>query len=446
MMDASTLLSVLRSRRVNLWIEDARLRCSAPVGAIDAELKSALVDQKDEIIALLQADRSTDRSVRARHAGSEQPASSTLQTISREVAVPVSVAPQRMKQFATELRSCSFDLANCAKRLGVFPRLGVNFWPSMRPAWVARTDDPVDNLISLFIDGHQVNADLIAKQVSSNFIDAALDMGLIECAGGGLLQANLCLFPCYGGYIVTDHAAKNTAINQVMWLWGESYILGGLVKRSPRRRTIDLGTGSGIHAILAADHCRSVIGADVNPRAVAFARFNAMLNDKSNAEFVLSDLFNSIEGTCDLLLANPPYAPDSAAKPGDNFWSGGLRGTDLLRRIVEALPTRLDPDGTAHLIALYPNPPATKIRDHFDMWLGGRIADWDVLDHTWPVPHYEDLFSVQPYQGDKSAWRFGVVSLRRSASRNGWWKEVAGGGLFFSTDGRCNLIADHDGH
>src|SRR5580700_2163208 len=123
MMDASTLLSVLRRRRVDLWIEDSRLKCSAPVGAIDAELRSALVDQKDEIVALLKADRSADRSVRATPVKSEQSASSTLQTICREVAVPVPVAPQRMAQFGMELRGCGFDLANCAKRLGVFPRL-----------------------------------------------------------------------------------------------------------------------------------------------------------------------------------------------------------------------------------------------------------------------------------------------------------------------------------
>lgn len=69
---------------------------------------------------------------------------------------------------------------------------------------------------------------------------------------------------------------------------------------------------------------------------------------------------------------------------------------------------------------------------------------YDVLDHTWPVPRYEDIFSEKPFTGDKSAWRFGVVTLRRSRSNNGCWKEVAGKGLIFSKDGRCNMIADHD--
>jgi methylase of polypeptide subunit release factors len=321
----------------------------------------------------------------------------------------------------------------------------VNFWQKMRSNRTARAEDPIDNLIALFIDGHSVSVDLIANQISSTFVDAALEMRLAEKEGDFLISS-MCLFPCYGKYLVTDKAEKNTSINQVMWLWGESYILGGFVKRTPRRRAIDLGTGSGVHAILASDHCAKVVGADVSPRAIAFSNFNAALNGKSNIDFVMSDLFNSINGTCDLLITNVPYAPDTAAKAGDNFWSGGIDGTDLLRRVVEALPERLDAFGTAHINSLFPNPPGTKIKDHFDGWLDGRLADWDVLEHTWAVPRYQDLLSDQPYLGDKSAWRFGVVSLRRSPTRMGWWKEVAGRGWFFRNDGSCEVVADHDAY
>jgi SAM-dependent methyltransferase len=348
-----------------------------------------------------------------------------------------------MTRFVQELRSSGYDLAACAERLEVFPRLGVNFWQKMRIDWTPRKEDPVDNLITLFIDGQGVGADIIAKQISSDFVDAALEMGLAE-KNGDLLQSSFCLFPCYGKYLVTDQAEKNTAINQVMWLWGESFLLGGFVKRISRRRAIDLGTGSGVHAILASDHCARVVGADVSPRAIAFSNFNAALNEKSNIDFVMSDLFDSIDGTCDLLVSNVPYAPDTAAKASDNFWSGGIDGTELLRRVVEALPTRLDADGTAHINSLFPNPPGTKIKDHFDAWLGGNLSEWDVLDHTWPVPRYQDLLSERPFHGDMSAWRFGVVSMRRSRGGRGWWKEVAGNGLFFRDDGSCRVIADHD--
>jgi methylase of polypeptide subunit release factors len=199
-----------------------------------------------------------------------------------------------------------------------------------------------------------------------------------------------------------------------------------------------------VHALLASDHCQEVVAVDINPRALEFARFNGALNGAGNIRFVQSDLLDQVEGTCDLLVANPPYAPDSAARAGDNYWSGGVGGSDLLRRIVEALPTRLDPDGASHLNALYPNPRGTTTREHFDAWLAQQVDRYQVLDQTWPVPHYLDLFSERPFVGDKSAWRFGVVSLRRAIGGPGWWRETAAKGAFFRADGSCALLADHD--
>ena len=368
-----------------------------------------------------------------------------LMTISEPFPPPMILNQRpRMTGFVDELRHRGYDLANCAKRLGVFPRLGVNFWRAMRPNWKPRPQDPVDTLLDLFIDGNPVAITQLQTNFSSGFVDNALEMGLVE-KKGRFLESKVCLFPCYGKYIVTDQAKKNPSINQVMWLWGESFLLGGLVNRSQQRqRAIDLGTGSGVHAILASDHCREVIAVDINPRAIDFAKFNAALNNIDNIEFVLSDLFNSVEQSCDLLLANPPYAPDSAARAGDNFWSGGLQGTDLLERIVEAIPWKLNSGGVCHINALYPNVPGTTIRTHFDRWLGGTSNSYEVLDHTWAVPRYEDLFSEKPFTGDKSAWRFGVVSLRRTRNSKGWWKEVASKTLFIRKDGSCSVVADHD--
>jgi thioesterase domain-containing protein len=53
-MDAAALLSTLRARDVRLWIEDAQLKCSAPVGALDAGLREALASRKQEIMVFLR--------------------------------------------------------------------------------------------------------------------------------------------------------------------------------------------------------------------------------------------------------------------------------------------------------------------------------------------------------------------------------------------------------
>jgi HemK-related putative methylase len=364
-----------------------------------------------------------------------------IEQLSEAVAAPRAPAdPWRITAIATELAGCGYTLSACAERLGVFPRLGVNFWPVLRKAWTPNADDAVDTLLELLMDGRAVAVDRLRRHVTAEFVDVLLATGLAEISGAEV-RSQLCLFPIYGEYVVTDRAAKNTAINQVMWLWGESYLLGGLVNRKARRRGIDLGTGSGVHALLASGHCESVLGVDISPRAVEFGRFNAALNGVRNAEFVLGDLFEGVDGTFDLVVANPPYLPDRGARAGGNFWTGGPAGTEILGQIVRALPERLDEDGAAHIVALYPCGPGTAVKELLSGWM--NVGEWDVLDYTWAVPGFQDMLSAEPVAGDKRGWRFGVVSLRRARS-NGWWKFMGGNGLFFSEDGSCAVTADHD--
>lgn len=53
-MTTAEFLATLRERDVRLWVEEGRLRCSAPAGALDNEMKAALASRKNEIIAVLR--------------------------------------------------------------------------------------------------------------------------------------------------------------------------------------------------------------------------------------------------------------------------------------------------------------------------------------------------------------------------------------------------------
>jgi thioesterase domain-containing protein len=53
-MTIAELLADLRGRDVRLWVEQDRLRCSAPAGALSAETKAVLASRKDEILAFLR--------------------------------------------------------------------------------------------------------------------------------------------------------------------------------------------------------------------------------------------------------------------------------------------------------------------------------------------------------------------------------------------------------
>jgi release factor glutamine methyltransferase len=73
-------------------------------------------------------------------------------------------------------------------------------------------------------------------------------------------------------------------------------------------RVLDMGTGSGINAILAAAKSADVLAVDINPHAVAAAAANAARNGVADRVTVReSDVFSAVDGTFDLIIFDPPF-------------------------------------------------------------------------------------------------------------------------------------------
>ena len=80
--------------------------------------------------------------------------------------------------------------------------------------------------------------------------------------------------------------------------------------KNPRpKRILDLCTGSGVIAVTLEKIFESdTYASDISLEALEVAKINAK-NLNSNVHFIHSDLFDSIEGTFDLITINPPYVP-----------------------------------------------------------------------------------------------------------------------------------------
>jgi release factor glutamine methyltransferase len=89
--------------------------------------------------------------------------------------------------------------------------------------------------------------------------------------------------------------------------------LAAIDRDGPRTRSLriaDLGTGSGaiMLALLSELPNAFAIGTDRDPAALATARANAgELGMSGRAAFVACDFGAALAGTCDLVVANPPY-------------------------------------------------------------------------------------------------------------------------------------------
>ncbi len=111
---------------------------------------------------------------------------------------------------------------------------------------------------------------------------------------------------------------------------------------------LDLGTGSGICAIVAARHARRVIAVDINPAAVRCATLNAQLNAvERRITCRTGDLFSPVAGErFDAIFFNPPFASGAPRDARDCAW----RSTDVAARYAEQLADHLAERGRAWLL------------------------------------------------------------------------------------------------
>lgn len=136
---------------------------------------------------------------------------------------------------------------------------------------------------------------------------------------------------------------------------GDSVGLERVAPRGHRRAALDLCCGPGTQALAAAAYSERVVGVDVNPRALRFARFNAAANRIDGATFVLGDCYAPLDdGRFDVILANPPFVPwpESDALL---FRGGGPLGDDVLARILAGAVDRLEPRGSLAVVADFAN-------------------------------------------------------------------------------------------
>ena len=113
----------------------------------------------------------------------------------------------------------------------------------------------------------------------------------------------------------------------------------------PGSTVLDMGTGSGVGAIFAAQWAERVVAIDINPTAVRCARINCLLNDvHAVVSVVQGDLFAPVaDQTFDVILFNPPYyrgTPNSALDMA-------FHADDVVERFIERFGQHLNPTGHA---------------------------------------------------------------------------------------------------
>ncbi len=315
---------------------------------------------------------------------------------------------------------------------------------SARPAEVAvhvrrLTDDAFSTLARLFVLGLPVEVGAARSALAPFELDRLVGLGVVRL-DGATVSPTVRLVPHGDYYIASDLQPETgkTPADFVPGIQAPSVMLAKLAVRRSAGTALDLGTGCGIQALLAAKHCDRVLATDVNDRALAFAAFNARLNGVSGIEFRQGDGFDPAEEErFDLIVSNPPYVVSPVVE--FLYRDNPLPADQLCRRLVEATPGFLNEGGFAHLLVSWvrstedwTEPLRTWTAESgCDAWLLHYKTE-DPLTHAanWLHPLAED--DPDGFEGELDRWTahlrrleigavgYGAVTLRRRGGVRNW--------------------------
>jgi SAM-dependent methyltransferase len=272
-------------------------------------------------------------------------------------------------------------------------------------------------------------------------VERAAELRLVtvdDRANAGTVTATVRLVPAGPlliAYDVTPDMSR-LADDVVMGVAPSSWALAHLTIRRAVETAVDIGTGCGIQAMLAARHAATVTATDTNRRALAFARFNAALNRRTNIELLEGDLFGPVaDREFDLVVANPPYviSPDHDYLYRD----GGHARDQLSREVVQGAAALLRPGGFAHGLVSWVHDPEDEWWEPLQEWVDGLGCDAWLLhfqseeaedyavnwnrplenhpeQHAAAVERWLDYFACEGID----AIGYGAVVLRRRPGRN----------------------------
>ncbi len=134
----------------------------------------------------------------------------------------------------------------------------------------------------------------------------------------------------------------------------DTFLLAENLKVKKTDKVLELGTGTGIIAIIISKIADIVVAVDINKYAVECARKNSVINH-ANIDIRLGDLFDPLKDEkFDTILFNTPYLPTNEdERVNDELeaaWDGGVDGRVVINRFIEEVSEHLNPNGCVQLV------------------------------------------------------------------------------------------------
>ncbi|MGA7205410.1 MAG: methyltransferase [Specibacter sp.] len=301
---------------------------------------------------------------------------------------PRSDNPALLATLANDLTALNYTVDGVAELLGADAHQALGRDQTVPASLALRgSRNRLATLVKLWLLAEPVTPEALAEALPGSGSDALAGLGLVESVDdASLIRAAVDLRPY--GWPAENPGGQDTELwvasdlgahqrpgvlrkDHVLGIGQASLTLAQATIRSVVGRALDLGTGCGIQLFHLLHHASTVVATDISVRALAFTRFNLMLNaaalglsaadfDPANKDarvsLRLGSLLEPVAGErFDLVVSNPPFVitpRHRGENSGDQFTyrDGGMAGDAIVETLVRELPKVLAPGGIAQML------------------------------------------------------------------------------------------------
>ncbi len=186
-------------------------------------------------------------------------------------------------------------------------------------------------MLALFVLGHEL------PRAGLAMVDDLVREELVE-ASPSSVRAKLAVVPAGPSLVVCDRLDAPAHDELVCWPDDSSYHLAHALPPGRRSSWLDLGTGSAFAPLVRPAVASAIVGADLNPRAVAYARLGVALSGIGHIAIRGGDIADAPAERFALVTCNAPIPAERGP-----MW----RATDagFVERLIAAAARAVAPGG-----------------------------------------------------------------------------------------------------
>ncbi len=297
----------------------------------------------------------------------------------------------------------------------------------------AGTDAGLAALVWVFVLGGVVESAELSAAMPGVGVEGLMRLGLVEPAPGGGVRAAVDLRPHAADdglelWVASDVGAHHREgvlrKDHVLGIGQASLTLAANTVRRDVDTALDVGVGCGIQTFHLLRHAGHVTATDLSERALAFTRFNALLNYEQLAiepadmdarlTLLQGSLLEPVAGRqFDVVVSNPPFVitPRTVGESEEDrftYRDGGLPGDQLVETLWRGLGDVLAPGGTAQMLANWEIPSGAHWAQRLDEWTPQGLEAWVIQRDVESPADY-----AQMWLRDASEDRDPVAAQRR---------------------------------